>query len=140
MTSASSSMAATKSRSLAASSRSRSRFVSRTMLDMCRVPDPTYLLVESFSLPAFRRHVLAYLNGHFLPRSAAAVPVDDRGFVFGDGVYEVWRAVGGSLFESERHVERLQRGLDELRIARPDVATAPRLRDIARRLLTDADL
>lgn len=84
--------------------------------------------------------MLAYLNGHFLPRSAASVPVDDRGFVFGDGVYEVWRAVGGSLFESERHVARLQRGLDELRIARPDVATAPRLHDIARRLLTDSDL
>ena len=84
--------------------------------------------------------MLAYLNGHFLPRSAASIPVDDRGFVFGDGVYEVWRAVGGSLFESERHVARLQRGLDELKIPRPDVATTPRLHDIARRLLTDSDL
>jgi D-alanine transaminase len=84
--------------------------------------------------------VLAYLNGHFLPRAAAAVPVDDRGFVFGDGVYEVWRAVGGSLFESDRHVSRLQYGLDQLRIPRPDVATTPRLHDIARRLLTDSDL
>ena len=84
--------------------------------------------------------MLAYLNGHFLPRSAASVPVDDRGFVFGDGVYEVWRAVGGSLFESERHVARLHRGLDELRIPRPDAATHERLHDIARRLLTDSDL
>src|SRR5262245_24110916 len=123
MTSASSSMAATKSRSVVASSRSRRRFVSRMTLDMCRVPNPTYFLVESIlALPPRRRHVLAYLNGHFLPRSAAAVPVDDRGFVFGDGVYEVWRAVGGSLFESERHVARLHHGLDELRIPRPDVA------------------
>jgi len=84
--------------------------------------------------------VLAYLNGHFLPRSAASVPVDDRGFVFGDGVYEVWRAVGGSLFESERHVARLHRGLDELRIPRPDVATPDRLHDMARRLFADSDL
>ena len=84
--------------------------------------------------------MLAYLNGHFLPRSAASVPVDDRGFVFGDGVYEVWRAVGGSLFESERHIARLHRGLDDLRIPRPDAATPDRLHDIARRLLTDSDL
>ncbi len=84
--------------------------------------------------------MLAYLDGHFLPRSAASIPVDDRGFVFGDGVYEVWRAIGGSLFESDRHIARLHRGLDELRIARPDVSTRDRLHEIARRLLTDSDL
>ena len=84
--------------------------------------------------------MLAYLNGHFLPRSAASIPVDDRGFVFGDGVYEVWRAVGGALFESARHVERLQRGLEELGIARPAVATREGLHAIAGRLLTDSDL
>src|SRR5262249_47392953 len=100
-----------------------------------RAPDQSYLPPSS-SLS----HVLAYLNGHFLPRSAASIPVDDRGFVFGDGVYEVWRAVGGSLFESDRHVERLQRGLDELRISRPPVATRDGLHEIARRLLTDSDL
>lgn len=84
--------------------------------------------------------MLAYLNGHFLPRSAASIPVDDRGFVFGDGVYEVWRAVGGTLFEPARHVARLERGLDELRIPRPDVVTMPRLLDVANRLLADSDL
>lgn len=84
--------------------------------------------------------MLAYLNGHFLPRSSASISVDDRGFVFGDGVYEVWRAVGGTLFESDRHLARLQRGLDQLSIARPDVANGERLRDVARRLLTDSDL
>ena len=83
--------------------------------------------------------MLAYLNGHFLPRSAASISVDDRGFVFGDGVYEVWRAVGGALFESDRHLARLQRGLDQLSIARPDLAGV-RLQDVARRLLTDSDL
>lgn len=84
--------------------------------------------------------MLAYLNGHFLPRASASIPVDDRGFVFGDGVYEVWRAVGGSLFESERHLARLQRGLDQLEIPRPDLARRDRLHEIARRLLTDSDL
>jgi D-alanine transaminase len=90
--------------------------------------------------PSTHGHVLAYLNGHFLPRSTASVPVDDRGFVFGDGVYEVWRAVGGALFEMDRHLARLQWGLDELRIPRPELANPDRLRDVARRLLTDSDL
>lgn len=84
--------------------------------------------------------MLAYLNGHFLPRSSASISVDDRGFVFGDGVYEVWRAVGGTLFESDKHLARLQRGLDQLSIARPDLASSERLHSVARRLLTDSDL
>jgi D-alanine transaminase len=84
--------------------------------------------------------VLAYLNGQFLPRAAAAVPVEDRGFVFGDGVYEVWRVVGGRLFETERHLARLSSGLRELRIAAPDLVDPDRLTAIADRLLTDDGL
>ena len=84
--------------------------------------------------------MLAYLNGHFLPRSSASISVDDRGFVFGDGVYEVWRAVGGTLFESDKHLARLLRGLDRLSIARPDLASGERLHGVAHRLLTDSDL
>lgn len=84
--------------------------------------------------------MLAYLNGQFLPRSAATVPVDDRGFIFGDGVYEVWRVVNGQLYESERHLERLTRGLGELRIAPPDVARAEVLDRVAGRLLSESDL
>jgi len=81
--------------------------------------------------------VLAYLNGQFLPRAAAAVPVEDRGFVFGDGVYEVWRVVGGRLFETERHLARLSSGLSELRIQAPELVDPDRLTAIADRLLTD---
>jgi D-alanine transaminase len=84
--------------------------------------------------------VLAYLNGQFLPRADAAVPVEDRGFVFGDGVYEVWRVVGGSLFETERHLARLSSGLSELRIPAPDLVDPSRLVAIAERLLTDGGL
>ena len=40
-----------------------------------------------------------YLDGAYLPRAQALVPVDDRGFLFGDGVYEVTRALDGRLFE-----------------------------------------
>jgi D-alanine transaminase len=84
--------------------------------------------------------VLAYLNGQFLPRSAATISVEDRGFIFGDGVYEVWRVINGQLFETDRHLARLKFGLSELRIAVPDITSADVLRDIADRLLTESGL
>jgi D-alanine transaminase len=54
---------------------------------------------------------VVYLNGEFLPRERATVSVDDRGFIFGDGIYEVTRVVGGRLFEADRHMRRMQLGL-----------------------------
>jgi D-alanine transaminase len=59
---------------------------------------------------------IVYLNGQFLPRNEARLSVDERGFFFGDGVYEVTRVVRGRLFEWDRHARRLARGLRELRI------------------------
>src|SRR5215510_16376438 len=82
--------------------------------------------------------VLAYLNGQFLPRSSATISVEDRGFVFGDGVYEVWRVVNGRLFENERHLDRLAYGLRELRIQPPDVARI--VAECAERLLLESGL
>jgi D-alanine transaminase len=58
-----------------------------------------------------------YLNGEFLPRSEARLSIDDRGFIFGDGVYEVTRVVDGALFESSRHLRRLARGLADMRLS-----------------------
>lgn len=84
--------------------------------------------------------LLAYLNGQFLPRAAATVPVEDRGFAFGDGVYEVWRVVNGRLFENERHLARLVSGLAELRIAAPDLARPDVLNAVAERLLAESKL
>src|SRR5256712_2574466 len=60
-----------------------------------------------------------YLNGEYLEQARAAVSVDDRGFLFGDGVYEVTRARNGRLFEAGRHLRRLERGLEVLNIAPP---------------------
>ncbi len=57
-----------------------------------------------------------YLNGEMVDERHATVSVNDRAFLFGDGVYEVLRASGGVLFEPERHWKRLCAGLDELRI------------------------
>ena len=84
--------------------------------------------------------MLAYLNGRFLSRSAAQVSVEDRGFIFGDGVYEVWRVVNGRLFEAERHVDRLAFGLRELRIARPDLVSVSGITDVAEHLLRESGL
>jgi D-alanine transaminase len=60
-----------------------------------------------------------YLNGRYSPVSEAQVSVLDRGFIFGDGVYEVLPVYDGKIFRFEHHMARLQRSLDELRIARP---------------------
>ena len=84
--------------------------------------------------------MLAYLNGQFVPRATASIPVEDRGFIFGDGVYEVWRVVGGRLFENERHLARLQSGLRELRIPTPEIAERETVDAVARRLLAESGL
>lgn len=62
---------------------------------------------------------IAYLNGEFLPLEDACVSVLDRGFLFGDGVYEVIPAYGGRLFRLAQHLQRLQNSLDGIRIPNP---------------------
>lgn len=79
----------------------------------------------------------AYLNGEYLDKSAATLSVDDRGFVFGDGIYEVFRAIDGELFEGERHQRRMLAGLDALRITRPQEAERAATAEIASRLLRE---
>ena len=54
---------------------------------------------------------VVYLNGEYLPRERATLSVDDRGFIFGDGIYEVTRVINGRLFEPDRHMRRLMYGL-----------------------------
>ena len=62
---------------------------------------------------------LCYLNGEYAPLRDAKVSVLDRGFIFGDGIYEVVPAYGGRLFRFEEHLARLNRSLSKLRIANP---------------------
>lgn len=76
---------------------------------------------------------IVYLNGAYLPEAQAAVPVTDRGFMFGDGVYEVIPAYGGKLFRLPEHLERLQNSLDAIRIANPH--TPAQWRRLLERLL-----
>jgi D-alanine transaminase len=60
-----------------------------------------------------------YLNGEFLPLAEARVPVLDRGFIFGDGIYEVVPVYQGVPFRFEHHLARLKRSLHKVRIANP---------------------
>ena len=60
-----------------------------------------------------------FLNGEYMPVSQARVPVLDRGFIFGDGIYDVTPVYGRRLFRFDEHMARLQRGLDKIRIANP---------------------
>jgi len=61
----------------------------------------------------------AYLNGSFLPLEDASISVMDRGFLFGDGVYEVIPVYGKRLFRLAHHLKRLQNSLDAVRICNP---------------------
>ena len=80
-----------------------------------------------------------YLNGQFLPAEQAKISVLDRGFIFGDGVYEVWRVVDGKLFEHARHDRRLKRGLKSVELSVPD-QEIDALAGVADRLLRENDL
>ena len=60
-----------------------------------------------------------YLNGEFMPLSEARVPVLDRGFIYGDGVYEVIPAYHRAPFRMPHHLRRLQASLDGIRLANP---------------------
>ena len=60
-----------------------------------------------------------YLNGHYLPLSEAKVSVLDRGFLFGDGIYEVIPSYSGHLFHFEDHLQRLENSLAGIRLDNP---------------------
>ncbi len=62
---------------------------------------------------------IAYVNGRYLPHRDAMVHIEDRGYQFGDGVYEVCEVRGGRLVDERQHLARLKRSLDELRIRMP---------------------
>lgn len=62
---------------------------------------------------------IVFLNGSFLPIDEAKVPFMDRGFMFGDGVYEGIGVLNGRLVDNEAHLERLERSLKEIQIPNP---------------------
>ncbi|HVY57698.1 MAG TPA: D-amino-acid transaminase [Xanthobacteraceae bacterium] len=62
---------------------------------------------------------IAYVNGRYRPHRDAMVHVEDRGYQFADGVYEVCEVRGGQIVDERRHLDRLRRSLAELRIREP---------------------
>lgn len=76
---------------------------------------------------------IAYVNGRYLPHARASVHVEDRGYQFGDGVYEVVLIHRGRLVDEDGHLDRLDRSLQEIRIA-PPMARGP-LRAVMREVI-----
>ncbi|MGA3398424.1 MAG: D-amino-acid transaminase [Acetobacteraceae bacterium] len=62
---------------------------------------------------------IAYVNGRYLPQRQASVNVEDRGYQFADGVYEVVHLHDGRFIDEDRHLDRLDRSLRELRLPQP---------------------
>ena len=81
--------------------------------------------------------MIVYLNGSYVPQQDARVSIDDRGFLFADGVYEVARIYDGHIFMLDAHLERLRRNLGEVRIQNELVDGIPA---VAQRLLAENDL
>lgn len=78
---------------------------------------------------------IAYVNGRYVPHQNAVVHIEDRGYQFADGVYEVCEVRGGRLVDERRHLQRLDRSLSELAIAWPmsPSSVAVVLREVVRR-------
>jgi len=62
---------------------------------------------------------MVFLNGEFIPKDQASISVMDRGFLFGDGVYEVIPVYNNQIFRLDEHLERLQNSLDSTHITNP---------------------
>jgi D-alanine transaminase len=80
-----------------------------------------------------------YLNGEFVPKERAMVSVEDRGFIFGDGIYEVVRVIDGRIFEWGAHAARLAYGIAGIRIAL-DAGVIDGLKGVCERLVADNGL
>lgn len=63
--------------------------------------------------------MFAFLNGQFLPEEQAVVPINDRGFLLGDGLFETMRVAKGKIFRCAQHLERLSLGANFLKIKLP---------------------
>lgn len=70
-------------------------------------------------MPAALPSTPCYLNGDYTPLNEAKISVMDRGFIFGDGIYEVVPVYGGVPFRFSEHMSRLERSLREMRIENP---------------------
>ena len=82
---------------------------------------------------------IVYLNGKYVPKAEAMIPVEDRGFIFGDGIYEVVRVINGRIFAWDAHAARMAQGLAGLRIDASGADSAT-MRGVCERLVTENGL
>jgi D-alanine transaminase len=75
--------------------------------------------LQVFSRSELSLSRIAYVNGRYLPRRDATVNIEDRGYQFADGVYELCEVRDGRMIDERRHIERLRRSLAELQITWP---------------------
>lgn len=85
--------------------------------------------------------MIGYLNGSYLPHEDIRISPNDRGFLFGDGVYEVIRAYRGKFFSAAEHLVRMRRSLRQLEIADVDVELVRHVAEelLVRNALTNKD-
>ena len=78
---------------------------------------------------------IAYVNGRYMPQPDAAVNIEDRGYQFGDGIYEVVHLYQGRFVDEDLHLNRLERSLREIALPMPMPRASLRLvlREVARR-------
>jgi len=81
--------------------------------------------------------MLVYFNGKIRHKDEVSISPDDRGFLFGDGVYEVILSYKGRMFKAGAHFDRLRRSLGELRIREPDMTV---LRNVSEKLIHENSL
>jgi len=81
--------------------------------------DNRFMTSANWGTPSELPDTLSFLNGEFTELRNARVSVLDRGFIFGDGVYEVLPCYGGVAFRFDQHMARLDRSLAELRMTNP---------------------
>ena len=70
---------------------------------------------------------IAYVNGRYLSQPEAAVNIEDRGYQFGDGIYEVVHLYDGRFVDEDLHLSRLERSLREIALPMPIPPSPPRL-------------
>jgi len=84
-------------------------------------------------LEAHQKRMTIFLNGQFVSEQQAVISVNDRGFMYGDGLFETMRVCGGKPFRIAQHLERMTRGADFLKIKCP--FTPKELQDFAGQLI-----
>ena len=82
--------------------------------------------------------MVVFLNGKFVPEAEAVVPLNDRGFLLGDGLFETVRVANGKTFRFAQHLERLARGAEFLKISLP--FTPRELQNFAEQLIAQNKL